>query len=150
MPGRGPAPMKGKHGARRGPVTPGFKQLPHEGRSGDPPAWPLPAPDSSERAEREATEWARVWGLPQAIEWERMRCETWVALYVRVYVRASETGANEKLLAEVRQIDAKIGLSPRAMNDLRWETDEALTDDDNEQAATGNGHRPFVPGGESS
>jgi hypothetical protein len=92
--------------------------LPHDGRTGPTPTWPLGDIDDAE-----GQMWERVWRLPQAIEWERMRCEDLVALYVRAFVRASAV-VDTKLLAEVRQLDAKIGLSPKAMRDLRWETDE--------------------------
>lgn len=68
--------------------------------------------------------WERLWMLPQAVEWERMQCADIVALYVRTFIAASDE-ADPKLSAEVRQLDAKIGLSPKAMRDLRWETDEA-------------------------
>jgi hypothetical protein len=52
-----------------------------------------------------------------------MRCEDIVGLYVRTFIAAAERPTDFKLLAEVRQLDSKIGLSPRAMRDLRWETD---------------------------
>lgn len=116
MPG---PPPKDPNARRRRNPTPGFKLLPHEGRSGPAPEWPLPNPDLDE-----LRTWDKLWRLPQAVEWERMRCEDVVALYVRAFVVAAAGGVDPKLLAEVRQLDAKIGLSPKAMKDLRWETDQ--------------------------
>lgn len=148
MGGRGPAPTKSRDQKRRPNATPGFKRLPHEGRSGELPTWPLPESDDPWQNEAEAAEWDRLWSLPQAVEWERMRCETFVALYVRTFVRASLPGAETKLLSEMRQLDAKIGLSPRAMQDLRWETDEApMTEDDAPPAQVE--ERVWVPKAES-
>lgn len=64
-----------------------------------------------------------------------MRCEDMVALYVRAFIKASDN-ADPKMLAEVRQLDAKIGLSPKAMRDLRWETDEPLEEEPEEDDAS--------------
>ncbi len=92
--------------------------------------------------------WKRLWKLPQALEWERMHCEDIVALYVRAFIRATAIDADAKMLAEVRQLDAKIGLSPKAMRDLRWETDEADDEDDTtgeESTAPVRTGRAYVP-----
>jgi len=90
--------------------------------------------------------WKRLWTLPQAIEWERMKCEDIVALYVRAFVRATAIDADAKMLAEVRQLDAKIGLSPKAMRDLRWETDEpAEPEQSEESSAPERAERVYVP-----
>ena len=118
-----PAHRKPVGEVRRPKTPPGFRLLPHAGRSGDPPAWPLSAANAAEKQK-----WAKVWTLPQAVEWERMRCEDEVAVYVRVFVRAMKD-PEPKMLNELRQLDAKIGLSPRAMLDLRWETDEAVLEE---------------------
>lgn len=124
----GPAAKPNGLRRRRNP-TPGFKLLPHEGRTGDPPPWPLPRHPDPVLDGLEARKWEELWTLPQAVEWERMRDFGTVALYVRVYVEAAMPGADEKLLTQVRQLDAKIGISPRAMRDLHWETDEPLPDE---------------------
>lgn len=120
MPG---PPPKDPNARRRRNPTPGFRLLPHEGRTGPIPDFPLPSPDQGE-----LSYWREIWSLPQAVEWERMRCERFVALYVRSFIAASMGGADPKLLAEVRQLDAKIGISPKAMRDMRWETDEPEQD----------------------
>lgn len=115
----GPPPKDPKARRRRNP-TPGFRSLPFTGREGEAPEWPLPF-----AGDYELKMWKRLWALPQALEWERMRCEDSVALYVRTYCAAVEDPENTKLMAEVRQLDAKIGLSPKAMKDMRWEIDDA-------------------------
>lgn len=141
MAGRGPAPTK-SDGGRRGHRTPGFVQLPREGRTSDAPAWPLDRLNDDERKL-----WSKLWSLPQAVMWERMRCEDTVALYVRMFCEmASSTSASTmvKLGNEVRQLDSKLGLSPRSMLDLRWEVEQAA--DEATPQPNGNGsHRPFVP-----
>lgn len=142
MAGRGPAPSQSSN-ARRGPKKPGFTQLPAVGRHGDAPAWPLDKFNDNERAL-----WNKVWSLPQAIMWERMRCEDTVALYVRLFCEmadATSPATMVKLGNEVRQLDSKLGLSPRAMLDLRWEVEQADTDTDSAATSNGEAHRPFVP-----
>ena len=139
MAGRGPAPMKARESKRRPNATPGFTQLPFEGRRGDPPDWPLDGPTNDE-----ANQWKKLWGLPQAVMWERMRCEDTVALYVRAYCLVIQQGSDPKMLNEVRQLDSKLGLSPRALLDLRWEI-EAPADDLGEAPAHDHYKPAFVP-----
>ena len=110
----GPPPIPSELRRRRN-ASPGFEQLPAEGRTGDYPVWPLGA-----RTKEEAALWRKLWRLPQAVKWEELQCEDLVALYVRAFTRASED-VDTKLIAESRQLDAKLGISPKAMRDLRWE-----------------------------
>jgi hypothetical protein len=56
-----------------------------------------------------------------------MKCFGDVALYTRMWVVVS-LGSDSKLLSEVRQLDAKIGVSPKAMQGLRWEIPQHLED----------------------
>lgn len=119
----GPPPKDPNARRRRNP-TPGFKLLPHEGRKGPVPPWPLMAHNREEMRALEEKKWADLWLLPQAVEWERMRCFDDVALYVRVFVEASLPGVDATVVGQLRQLDSKIGVSPQAMRALRWETDE--------------------------
>jgi hypothetical protein len=137
MAGKGPAPFKSPDQRRHAAPTPGFRQLPYVGRAGDPPDWPLDTPSAVEQRQ-----WRKLWTLPQAVMWERMRCEDTVALYVRAFTKAALMDS-EKMLNEVRQLDAKLGISPRAMMDLRWEIEPPPTND--EAAPSDNGERTFVP-----
>jgi hypothetical protein len=100
--------------------------------------------DDPSIAAAEEKEWARVWKLPQAYEWRRMQCEPLVAMYVRIFVKAARTG-DQKLLNEMRQLDSKLGLSPRAMMDLRWETDGEPVEEETMVAAVKPADRIFVP-----
>ena len=117
----GPPPKDASQRRRRN-VTPGFRLLPYEGRTAPAPDFPLVEPSDAESAL-----WNKVWTLPQSVEWERMHCEDVVALYVRTFVAATDPSIpvvkRNRMLPEVRQLDAKIGLSPKAMRDLRWETE---------------------------
>jgi hypothetical protein len=130
---------------RRRNASPGFIQIDPKGHVAEIPEWPLTISPSDELAELEAARWAELWELPQAVEWERMRCYGDVALYVRTWVVAS-LGADAKLLAEVRQLDAKIGVSPKAIQGLRWEIPQHL--EDAERAAPtlqAVDHQAYVP-----
>jgi len=122
-------PPKDPQLRRRRNATPGFKLLPHEGRTGPVPPWPLPPHPAPQVAALETVKWAELWALPQAVEWERMQDYGTVALYVRVFCEVAAGIASGPLLSEVRQLDAKIGLSPKAMRDLRWETDEPVAEE---------------------
>jgi len=138
MAGKGPAPSKGEGQRRHASPNPGFRQLPFEGRHGDTPAWPLDTPTDAEKLQ-----WQKLWTLPQAVMWERLRCEDTVALYVRAFQRAAYAD-DQRLIMEVRQLDSKLGLSPRAMLDLRWEIELAPVEAAAPDAAL-NGERVFIP-----
>jgi len=143
MAGKGPAPQKGSAERRGVKRTPGFTQLPALGRHGDAPAWPLDRFNDDERRL-----WSKLWTLPQAVMWERMRCEDTVALYTRLFCEMSNAASPSQMVKignEVRQLDAKLGLSPRAMLDLRWEV-EVLDTESSTVLSNSNGqHKPFVP-----
>lgn len=143
MAGKGPAQKPSSLRRRRTP-TPGFRLLPHEGRSGDPPRWPI-----GNQTTEEMEVWAALWRLPQAVEWERMDIARQVARYVRTLVEAEMHAADSKLLAEVRQLEDRLGLTPRAMQTLRWETDEPLPESEPETEKT-TPERAFVPKQEAS
>lgn len=67
----------------------------------------------------EATLWADLWSLPQAVQWERLGWLRDVAQYVRHKVLA-ELGDLDGA-REARQWSDRLGLSPLAMLRLRWE-----------------------------
>lgn len=117
----GPPPVPSELRRRRN-ASPGFEQLPAEGRQGEYPQWPF---EGASNAERKL--WRKLWKLPQAVKWEEMQVEELVALYVRATVKANED-LDTKLIAESRQLDAKLGVSPKAMRDLRWEIAERKPD----------------------
>lgn len=112
----GPAPKHPSERVRRH-ATVAMTQLPAEGREGEPPAWPL----SSKPSAAAAKIWARVWGTPQAVAWERLGWTDVVARYCRVLVEAEKPKAAVGVMAEARQLEDRLGLSPMSMLRLRWE-----------------------------
>lgn len=97
--------------------------LPATGRPGDPPAWPL-----IEQSAREATFWADLWKLPQAVMWERQHLEHQVALYVRRLIEAEQPGSVAALSTLCRQLQDGLGLSTPGLRANRWKIDEAKSD----------------------
>jgi hypothetical protein len=101
-----------RRNARSGPV-----KLPAEGRSGEIPPWPLSGRGSA--AERGA--WERLWRTPQAVAWEKLGWTRTVARYCRLMIEAEKRDAPMKALAEARQLEDRLGLTPKAMRLLLWE-----------------------------
>lgn len=106
----GPAPSKNP---RRRNARPDTLVLPASGRPGSAPEWPLSG--------KPPTSWYELWRLPQAVAWERLSLERVVARYCRVLVAAERVTAPAALLAEVRQMEDRLGLSAMAMARLHWE-----------------------------
>jgi len=111
----GPAPKPADQRRRRNPTLP-MLQLPAGGRKGPSPKWPLP-----EQTDREKEIWRRVWRTPAAAAWERLGWQDIVARYVRTLARAELLSAGTSTLAECRQFEDRLGLTPLAMLRLRWE-----------------------------
>lgn len=105
-----PPKMDPQRGARgRGVVT-----LPAGGRKGEPPDWPLqPKPEYAEWKL-----WRELWASPQAVEWERQGWTRVVARYVRCALAAE--ALDDRALAEARQLEDRLGLTPKAMRLLLW------------------------------
>jgi hypothetical protein len=101
-----------RRNSRVGPL-----RLPSEGRDGEPPVWPLPGHPIA--AEREA--WSQLWRTPQAVAWERLGWTRTVARYCRVMVESEKRNAPAKALMEARQLEDRLGLTPKAMRMLLWE-----------------------------
>lgn len=68
--------------------------------------------------------WSQLWSTPQAVAWERLGYTRVVARYVRLLIAAERLDKNA--LAESRQLEDRLGLTPKAMRLLLWEvvTDE--------------------------
>ena len=114
MAGMGPAP-KPTAQRRRGLSSNGVTRLPSEGRTGDPPPWPLAGFGCDLQI------WAELWSTPQAVAWERLG-PGMIRVVARYVVLLAEAEVGEpKVAAEVRQIEDRLGLSPMAMLRLRWE-----------------------------
>lgn len=118
----GPPP---KRGARRRNARPEWRTLPAQGRSGDPPAFPLGDPSVEALAL-----WLDLWRTPQAVAWEALGWTRVVARYALLVLDAEKPDATGALLAEVRQLEDRLGLSPMAMKRLQWEIAAILVEDE--------------------
>lgn len=105
-------PQRGTRG--RGPL-----KLPAEGRTGEPPVWPLPG----RRIKAEQDAWAELWATPQAVAWERLGagCVREVARYCRLRTAAEKPSATAAAQAQVTALADRLGLTPKAMRLLLWE-----------------------------
>lgn len=123
-----------RRNARVGPLL-----LPAEGRRGAAPAWPLGKPLDLDQglARRELSIWRELWKTPQAVEWERLGWTRVVARYARTLVGAEEM--NKDCMAEARQLEDRLGLTPKAMRLLLWQivTDEVAEKRDASMGARG-------------
>ncbi len=90
--------------------------LPAEGRTGAPPAWPLP----TKALARESDLWTRLWAKPQALMWERFDQAEEVAMYVRRLMAAEKRNAPAASFTAVRQLADSLGLSTPGMRANRW------------------------------
>lgn len=112
MPG---PPPKDPAQRRRRNVGPALVALPSEGRSGAAPSWPL-----SRAVKAEASLWRELWATPQAAAWEQLGWTRIVARYVRCVVQVEGQAPSTRLLAEVRQTEDRLGLTPLALRRLGW------------------------------
>lgn len=89
--------------------------LPMEGRQGDPP--PLPA--WRDWTDQTLSWWAELWSTPQATRWDPSgrSLHTLALLHHELMVDASSSA---KISAEMRQHEDRHGLTPKAMQQLRW------------------------------
>lgn len=97
-----------RRNARVGPLV-----LPAEGRQGDAPDWPLESISVAE-----AGLWRELWATPQAVAWERHGWTRVVARYCRLAILAEDM--NKDALSEARQLEDRLGLTPKAMRLLLW------------------------------
>jgi hypothetical protein len=109
-------PPKHPSQRRRTNAALALTQLPPEGRSGDTPMWPIGRPLAAEKSI-----WLELWATPQSVAWERLGWTRAVARYCRALVEAEKKDASAALLAEVRQMEDRLGLTPMSMLRLRWE-----------------------------
>ena len=119
MGGNGPPPSANP---RRRNARPDSTTLPASGYAGDIPEWPLAAPMDN----GEEVAWRALWRTPQASAWAQMALVRAVARYCRVLVASEMPGATAAYLAEVRQMEDRLGLTAMSMLRLRWivSTDE--------------------------
>lgn len=114
----GPAPKPGARRPNNGRDNNPFHQslaLPSEGRRGRAPKWPISKMKAGEKAA-----WSGLWATPQAVAWEKLGWTRVVARYCRLMVIAEGDDAPVPIYAEVRQLEDRLGLTPKAMLSLRW------------------------------
>lgn len=121
-----PNPNAVRRNSRVGPL-----KLPSEGRQGDPPKWPLSG--------KPPNVWAELWATPQAVAWEKLGWTRVVARYARVMLAAENL--EKDAMAEARQLEDRLGLSPKSMRLLMWEISE---DEISEQRETGSDARKRI------
>jgi hypothetical protein len=103
-----------KPDAVRRNVRPGMTMLPAAGRQGDAPEWPLEGVGAAEMAL-----WRELWATPQAVAWEQHGWTRVVARYCRVAIVAE--GLDKDAMSEARQLEDRLGLTPKAMRMLMWQ-----------------------------
>lgn len=111
----GPAP-KDPGSRRRRNVSVGKTLLPAGGRSGVAPVWPI-------YTRTEPDVWAELWKTPQAVAWEAQGWTRAVARYALLIAATEDPEAwpSAAILAEVRQMEDRLGLNPKSMRSLLWE-----------------------------
>lgn len=105
----GPAAKKN---VRRRNARPDWRSLPPAGFAGSVPSWPFGD---------EPGLWVELWRTPQAEAWSELGWTRVVARYVVLLMEQESGKANAALLAEIRQMEDRLGLSPMAMKRLQWE-----------------------------
>ncbi|WP_443714025.1 phage terminase small subunit [Rhodococcus rhodochrous] len=113
MPGPAPNPQ-----ARRRNVRPDWRTLPAAGRPGRAPAWPM-----GKANRQQSALWRSLWSTPQAVAWEELGWTRVVARYAQVLLVCESPECTAAMLAEARQLEDRLGLSPMAMKRLQWEVE---------------------------
>lgn len=115
MAGMGPAPKPDKSGRTARAFE--WTYLPAAGRKGKAPA--LPPLRSWGSADRK--HWAELWAMPQATAWESGgHVEVVGRLLALRHDFARTPRLASGLSAELRQLEDRLGLSPKALMGLRW------------------------------
>lgn len=122
--------------ARRNPRV-GPLKLPANGYQGPIPAWPL----SDEATPAESVAWTELWRTPHAHAWSKLGWVRTVARYCRVMIEAERPSAMAGDMAEARQLEDRLGLTPRAMRSMLW---EIAPDEVEEQRQASSGGRNRV------
>jgi hypothetical protein len=70
--------------------------------------------------------WVELWATPQAWAWDRLGYVRMVARYARKVLEAERPDSGTALLAEVRQMEDRLGLTPLSMLRLEWRVADGL------------------------
>lgn len=92
--------------------------LPASGRKGPVPK--LPGGTKWLKATREA--WADLWSSPQAVAWDQSgrTLHSWAEAHHALQEAKKDGKSVTPILAEMRSIEDRHGLNPKAMLQLRW------------------------------
>ncbi|MFJ4617413.1 hypothetical protein [Streptomyces sp. NPDC088812] len=112
-----PSSLRQMKAAERG----GWTTLPAEGRTGEPPEWPL-----TEATPRELVLWEDLWAKPQAVVWEEMGQVLEVALFARTLAEAERPDTRVDVKKMVRGYLDSLGLSVAGMLRNRWKIAPAV------------------------
>lgn len=113
-----PAPKPDSQRRRTNAPTFDWVTLPAAGRQGPPPELPPLRPWTSDTLDA----WARLWSSSPAVAWvqDGTTLHSWAVAHHEM-TQAPETGRSvAALLAEMRAIEDRDGLSPKALLSLRW------------------------------
>ena len=116
MPGRAPQ----KSARRANAARPDWVYLPRDGFAGVVPAWPIGEPTVEQ-----AVLWLDLWRTPQAHAWVDLGWIRPVARYACLVLICEGPDMTAALLAELRQMEDRLGLSPMALRRLQWEIESA-------------------------
>jgi hypothetical protein len=108
-----PSPKPNKIG--RTPREFDWLDLPAEGRKGRTP----PMPKMWDWSADDRQNWKQLWRLPQAAAWESAQHHEFVARLV-ILRRLFREEPTAPVSAEMRQLEDRLGLNPKAMMQLRW------------------------------
>lgn len=124
----GPPPSRNP---RRRNARPDWRVLPAAGRDGEAPSWPL----SGRNTKARSALWEQLWSTPQAVAWEALGWTRVIARYTKLLLDAEKPGASTSLLAEVRQLEDRIGLTPMSMKRLQWEVGPVQVEEPKDEPA---------------
>ena len=97
--------------------------LPATGRTGPPPK--LPTIRKWTKQTRDA--WAVLWSSPQATQWDETGRTMWTWAALHHDLCGNERSA-ASVSAEMRQIEDRHGLNPKALLQLRWRVVDEMAD----------------------
>lgn len=92
--------------------------LPASGRKGPAPKLPNRTPKGKAWSASTKSWWSKLWKRPQATQWSADDDAIFRLAWLREKVWLDEATAAE--LSEMRQIEDRLGLSPKALLQLRW------------------------------
>ena len=97
--------------------------LPATGRRGNPPALPKRVAGSKAWSAQTKAAWRAMWKKPQATQWDQdgSSMHMWAMLHEdMIQAQKKEKSIPASVAGEMRQIEDRHGLTPKAMLQLRW------------------------------